>query len=176
MTPEKSLKVGPNDRRKVRRSRLLQKWKAEIESESVGSRDYRKMRLAQSLYRTQSFCNSGARWRTGSSLILETRLFIEGGPKWRLFWNWEPNLSSREGCNQNRAKNGSVPNSGIKIIYQWKFKNYVWDNTRVKCSYSEYEGCGPTWGIIKISSLIFVFNIKGRWNVSEKGSCTSKRF
>ena len=138
VTPEKSLKVGPNDRRKVRRSRLLQKWKAEIESESVGSRDYRKMRLARSLYRTQSFCNSGARWRTGSSLILETRLFIEGGPKWRLFWNWESNLSSREGCNQNRAKNGSVPNSGIKIIYQWKSKNYVWDNTRVKCSYSEY--------------------------------------
>ena len=135
MTPVKSLKVGPNDGRKVRRSRLLQKWKAEIESESVGSRDYRKMRLARSLHRTQSFCNSRARWRTGSSLILETRLFIEGGPKWRLFWNWEPNLSSREGCNQNRAKNGSVPNSGIKIIYQWEFKNYVRDNTRVKRSY-----------------------------------------
>ena len=91
MTPEKSLKVGPNDRRKVRRSRLLQKWKAEIESESVGLSDYRKMRFARSLYRTQLFCNS---WnvtrarpnvirtvrRMGSSLILESRWFANG---WR---------------------------------------------------------------------------------------------
>ena len=95
MTPERSLKVGTNNKRKARRSRLLQKRKAEIESESVGLSDYRKMRLARSLYRTQSFCNSGRRWRTGSSLILETGLFI-----------------------QDRTKNGSVPNSGIKIIYQ----------------------------------------------------------
>ena len=129
MTPERSLKVGTNNKRKARRSRLLQKRKAEIESESVGLSDYRKMRFVRSLYRTQSFCNSWTRWRTGSSLILETWLFIEGGPKWRLFWNWEPNLSSREGCNQNRVKNGSVPNSGIKIIYQYnseeKFERFL---------------------------------------------------
>ena len=112
MTPEISLKERTNDKRKVRRSRLIQKQKAEIESESVGLSDYRKMRFAQSLYRTQSFCNSWRRWRTGSSLILETGWFI-----------------------QDRAKNGSVPNSGIKIIYQWRFKNYVRDNTRVKRSY-----------------------------------------
>ena len=57
MTPDISLKVGPNDKRKVRRSHLLEKRKEEIESESVGLGDYRKMRFARSLYRTQSFCN-----------------------------------------------------------------------------------------------------------------------
>merc|ERR1712240_382618 len=102
MTSDRSLKVGTSDKRKVRRSWLLQKRKAETESESVGLSDYRKMRFARSLYRTQLFCNSGRRWRTGSSLILETGLFI-----------------------QNRTKNGSVPNSGIKIIYQRGFKNGV---------------------------------------------------
>ena len=98
MTPEKSLKVGPNDKTKGRRSRLLQKWKAEIESESVGLSDYRKMRFARSLYRTQSFCNS---WnvtrarpnvirtvrRMGSSLILESRLFANIILESRLFAN-----------------------------------------------------------------------------------------
>ena len=58
MTPDISLKVGPNNKRKVWRSRLLEKQKEEIESESVGLSDYRKMRFAWSLYRTQWFCNS----------------------------------------------------------------------------------------------------------------------
>ena len=75
---KKLIKVGPNDKRKVRRSRLLEKRKEEIESESVGLSDYRKMRFARSLYRTQSFCNSWTVWRTGSSLILEPKLFIKG--------------------------------------------------------------------------------------------------
>ena len=70
--------MGANDNRKARRSRLLKKRKAEIESESVGLSKYRKMRLARSLDRTQTFCNSGRRRRTGSPLILETRLFIVG--------------------------------------------------------------------------------------------------
>ena len=39
MTPEISLKVGPNHKRKVRRSRLLEKRKEEIESESIGLSD-----------------------------------------------------------------------------------------------------------------------------------------
>ena len=57
MTPEISLKVGPNNKRKVQRSRLLEKRKEEIESECIGLSDCRKMRFARSLYHTQSFCN-----------------------------------------------------------------------------------------------------------------------
>ena len=63
--------------RKARRSRLLKKHKAEIESESRGLSKYRKMRLARSLDRTQTFCNSGRRRRTGPNLILESGLFIQ---------------------------------------------------------------------------------------------------
>ena len=101
MTPERSLKVGTNDKRKARRCCLLQKRKAEIESESVGLSDYRKMRLARSLYRTQTFCNSGRRRRTGSPLILETRLFI-GKAKMKT----------------GGRKNGTNPNPVAKLICQ----------------------------------------------------------
>ena len=45
--------MGANDNRKARRSRLLKERKAEIESESVGLSEYRKMRLARSLDRTK---------------------------------------------------------------------------------------------------------------------------
>ena len=110
MTPERSLKVRTNDKRKVRRSRLLQKRKAEIESESVGLSDYRKMRLARSLYRTQTFCNSGRRRRTGSPLILETGLFIQNRAK---------NGSTLETKKKTGGrKNGTNPNPVAKLICQ----------------------------------------------------------
>ena len=66
-----------SDNRKARRSRLLKRHKAEIESESIGLNVYRKMRLARLLDRTQTFCDSGRRRRTGPALILEPGLFIQ---------------------------------------------------------------------------------------------------
>ena len=66
-----------NTNRKARRSCLLKKHKAEIESESIGLSEYRKMRLARLLDRTQTFCDSGRRRRTGPALILEPGLFIQ---------------------------------------------------------------------------------------------------
>ena len=106
MAPGISLKVGPNDKRKVRRSCLLEKREEEIESESVGLSDYRKMRLARSLYRTQMFCDSGRRRRTGSPLILETGLFIQKRTK---------NGSTLE---TRGRKNGTSPNPVAKLICQ----------------------------------------------------------
>ena len=74
---ERSLKMEAKANRKARRSRLLKKHKAEIESESIGLSEYRKMRLARLLDRTQTFWNSGRRRRTGPTLILEPGLFIQ---------------------------------------------------------------------------------------------------
>ena len=42
MTPGEIIKVEANNNRKARRSRLLKKRKAEIESESIGLSEYRK--------------------------------------------------------------------------------------------------------------------------------------
>ena len=98
--------MGTSDERKARRSRLLKKHKAEIESESIGLSEYRKMRLARSLDRTQTFCNSGRRRRTGSPLILETGLFIQKRTK---------NGSTLE---TRGRKNGTSPNPAAKLIYQ----------------------------------------------------------
>ena len=91
-----------NANRKARRSRLLKKHKAEIESESIGLSEYRKMRLARLLDRTQTFCSSGRRRRTGPTLILEPGLFIQKRTKNGSII-LEPILFA-----QKRAKNGST--------------------------------------------------------------------
>ena len=88
--------------------------------------------------------------RTGSSLILE--------PKW--FAGLQKKQWIRQLCGQIRSKFVGSSTCTSDMLHQRA------------CP----PGCGPTWGIIEILSLIFVLNTKGKWNVSEKGSCTSKRF
>ena len=69
------------------------------------------MRFARSLYHTQSFCNSWTVWRTGSSLILEPKLFING--EWK-----------------NVIRIGRRTGSSLILEPKW-FANGVWNKVDV---------------------------------------------